>query len=83
MEERCALWSITHIMLNTCLRDGLTLQPLEFVSVKKQQGKFEKSACIVSEFSGCGKALQGAFIINPYDVEAIAIKIDEAINTSA
>jgi len=56
---------------------------LEFVSVKKQQGKFEKSACIVSEFSGCGKALQGAFIINPYDVEAIAIKIDEAINTSA
>ena len=25
MEERCALWSISHIMLNTCLRDGLTL----------------------------------------------------------
>ena len=36
----------------------------------------------MSEFSGCGKALQGAFIINPYDVEQIAMKIDETINTS-
>jgi trehalose-6-phosphate synthase len=35
MEERCALWNMSNIMLNTCLRDGLTLQPLEFVSVKK------------------------------------------------
>ena len=35
MEERCALWGFSNIMLNTCLRDGLTLQPLEFVSVKQ------------------------------------------------
>lgn len=27
--------------------------------------------------------MQGAFIINPYDVEEIAIKIDEAINSSS
>jgi trehalose-6-phosphate synthase len=56
---------------------------MEFVSVKQQQEKFEKSACIVSEFSGCGRALGGAFTINPYNVEDISQKIYEAIDISS
>ena len=40
----------------------------------------EKSSCIVSEFAGCARSLSGSFTINPYDIEDIASKIDEAIN---
>jgi trehalose-6-phosphate synthase len=31
---RCALWARANILLITCLRDGLCLQPLEFLAVK-------------------------------------------------
>lgn len=30
---RCALWARANILLITCLRDGLCLQPLEFLAV--------------------------------------------------
>jgi len=53
---------------------------MEFVTVKYQENKFKKSACIVSEFLGCARALEGAYSINPYDSGDIAKKIDEAIN---
>lgn len=53
---------------------------MEFVSVKKRQERFEKSACIVSEFAGCARALGGAFTINPYDVDEIAERIRKAID---
>ena len=53
---------------------------MEFVTVKYLLDKFKKSACIVSEFLGCARALGGTFIINPYDAGDIAKKIDEAVN---
>lgn len=53
---------------------------MEFVSVKYQQDKFEKASCIVSEFSGCAKALGGSFLVNPYNIDDIASKIYEAID---
>jgi trehalose-6-phosphate synthase len=56
---------------------------MEFVSVKAAQDKFDKSSCIVSEFSGCARALGGAFTINPYNVEEIASKIYESIDIQA
>jgi trehalose-6-phosphate synthase len=43
----------------------------------------DKSSCILSEFAGCARSLSGIFTINPYDVEDIATKIDEAINISS
>lgn len=59
-EQRCALWSFCNIYLNTALKEGLCLQPLEFVCVKKMQDKFEKSVCAISEFAGCSRSLGGA-----------------------
>ena len=58
----------------------MSLSPMEFVTVKYLLDKFKKSACIVSEFLGCARALGGTFIINPYDAGDIAKKIDEAVN---
>ena len=53
---------------------------MEFVCVKKMQDKFEKSVCVISEFAGCSRSLGGAVQVNPYDIENISNKIDEAVN---
>ena len=73
--ERCALWSISIILIITSLRDGLCLQPLEFISVKHKLNKFSKSSLILSEFFGCSTNLEGAYIVNPYDIDIVSKKI--------
>ena len=80
MEQRMALWSVSNILLITTLRDGQCLPPLEFITVKKYLQKSNKSAVILSEFSGCNRALGGVLKINPFNVDEIAKNIDLAIN---
>jgi trehalose-6-phosphate synthase len=80
MEQRMALWAISNILLITTLRDGQCLPPLEFITVKKLIQKASSSAVILSEFSGCNRALGGILKINPFNVEEIAKNIDIAIN---
>lgn len=82
MEQRLALWSVSSILLITTLRDGQCLPPLEFITVKKHLNKQNRSAVILSEFSGCNRALGGILKINPFNVEEIAKTIDTAINMS-
>lgn len=78
-EERFALWSACDVYLNTCLRDGLCLQPLEFVYIKKLTDKFANSCCILSEFQGNSRTVGGVLMTNPYDAEDIVSKIREAV----
>ena len=68
-EERCALWSRADVLIKTNLRNGLSLYPFEFVSVKHLQNKLNKSAVIMSEFSGCARNMFGVHLINPYDID--------------
>jgi trehalose 6-phosphate synthase/phosphatase len=42
--------------------------------------KQSKAAVILSEFSGCNRALGGVLKINPFNVDEIAQKIAAAIN---
>ena len=79
IEQRYGLWTISNIYLNTAYSEGMNLSPFEFVSVKQQQGKLEKASCIISEFSGCKQALNGAYLVNPYNIEEISKQIDFAI----
>jgi trehalose 6-phosphate synthase/phosphatase len=51
--------------------------------VKKHLNKSGKSAVILSEFSGCNRALGGVLKINPFNVDEIAKSIDTAINMSS
>ena len=80
MEQRLALWAVTNILLITTLRDGQCLPPLEFITVKKLLNRTSKAAVILSEFSGCNRALGGVLKINPFNVDEIAKNIDIAIN---
>lgn len=83
MEQRLALWTVSNILLITTLRDGQCLPPLEYIAVKKYLNKSGRSAVILSEFSGCNRALGGTLKINPFNVDEIAKNIDLAINMCA
>lgn len=83
MEQRMALWTVSNILLITTLRDGQCLPPLEFITVKRHLNKSNKSAVILSEFSGCNRALGGILKINPFNVEEIAKNIGIAITMSS
>jgi len=67
-------------LLITTLRDGQCLPPQEFVAIKKFLDLKNKSAVILSEFSGCNRALGGILKVNPFNVEEIVKNIDKAIN---
>lgn len=66
-------------MLIVTLKDGQCIAPLEFISVKKKEKKLDKSNVIMSEFSGCNRALGGILMINPFNIEEITRSIDLAL----
>ena len=61
----------------TSLHDGMNLVAKEFVSVRDD----EDGALILSRFAGAVHEMRGAFLVNPYDVSAVAEAIWEAITT--
>ena len=50
--------------------------------MKKELQRQNKASVILSEFSGCNRALGGVLKINPYNVDEIAKNIDLALNMS-
>jgi len=52
---------------------------MEFIAVKKIEERHSSSTVIMSEYSGCNRALGGILRINPYNVEEITKAIDAAI----
>lgn len=77
--QRIALWSESNCLIITSIKDGQCIPPLEFISVKKAEKTLEKSNVIMSEFSGCVKALGGILVINPFNIEEITRNIDLAL----
>jgi trehalose 6-phosphate synthase/phosphatase len=77
--DRVALWQMTNCLLVTSLRDGQSIIPIEFIAVKEAEKKLSRSCVILSEFSGCNRALGGILRVNPFNVEEIAKAIDLSI----
>ena len=63
------------IGLVTPFRDGMNLVAKEYVAA---QDPSNPGVLILSQFAGAAEELDGAIIVNPYDIEAIT----EAINIS-
>ena len=59
----------------TPFRDGMNLVAKEYVAA---QDPSNPGVLILSQFAGAAEELDGAIIVNPYDIEAIT----EAINIS-
>lgn len=79
IEELVAYYRAADVMLVTPLRDGMNLVAKEYVATR-----FDSTgALILSEFAGAAEHLQQAYLVNPYDLEALASKLGEAIEGSS
>jgi trehalose-6-phosphate synthase len=72
-QEIAPYYSAADFCMVTSLHDGMNLVSKEFVASRNQND----GSLILSRFAGASQELQGAIIINPYDIEksADAIKL--------
>jgi len=63
--------------LVTPLRDGMNLVAKEYVA---SQDAGDPGVLVLSEFAGASKELDGALIVNPHDIDAVALAIHRALN---
>jgi trehalose 6-phosphate synthase/phosphatase len=74
-EKRMAYMTVADALVNTSLRDGLCLQPFEFIALRSQS----TAKVILSEFSGVSRALSSPYRVNPYDFEQLEDAYDIVI----
>ena len=63
--------------LVTPLRDGMNLVAKEFVAAQAER---DPGVLVLSRFAGAARELDGALVVNPYDVEGVAERLQEALN---
>ncbi|XP_077251103.1 putative alpha,alpha-trehalose-phosphate synthase [UDP-forming] 7 [Tasmannia lanceolata] len=89
VSERIAFYTIAECVVVTAVRDGMNLIPYEYIvcrqGITESESSSEpsgpkKSMLVVSEFIGCSPSLSGAIRINPWNVEATAEAMNEAIS---
>ncbi|KAK9088723.1 hypothetical protein Scep_027805 [Stephania cephalantha] len=87
--ERMAFYAVAECVVVTAVRDGMNLTPYEYIVCRQGVSGSEscsdanapkKSMLVVSEFIGCSPSLSGAIRINPWNVEATAEALNEAIS---
>ena len=77
-EEIIPFYTSADFCMVTSLHDGMNLVAKEFVAARHQND----GALILSRFAGASQELQGAIIINPYDIEKSADAIKSALEMS-
>ncbi|KAK8487636.1 hypothetical protein V6N13_063009 [Hibiscus sabdariffa] len=89
ISERVAYYTIAECVVVTAVRDGMNLTPYEYIvcrqgvtesdSFSESSGP-KKSMLVVSEFIGCSPSLSGAIRVNPWNIEATAEAMSDAIS---
>ncbi|HVT83921.1 MAG TPA: trehalose-6-phosphate synthase [Chitinophagaceae bacterium] len=74
-EEIAPFYSSANLCMVTSLHDGMNLVAKEFVAARTQSD----GALILSRFAGASQEMQGAIIVNPYDIEKTADAIKTAL----
>ncbi|KAM0008259.1 putative alpha,alpha-trehalose-phosphate synthase (UDP-forming) [Helianthus debilis subsp. tardiflorus] len=88
LSEKAAYYTISEAAIVTAIRDGMNLTPYEYVVCRQgisgsdASNSPQKSMLVVSEFVGCSPSLSGAIRVNPWDVDASAEAMYEAISIS-
>jgi len=89
LSEKAAYFTIAECVVVAAVRDGMNLTPYEYVVCRQGVSGSESSAessgpkksmLVVSEFIGCSPSLSGAIRVNPWNIEATAEAINEAIS---
>ena len=78
-EEIAPYYSSADFCMVTSLHDGMNLVAKEFIASRNQND----GALILSRFAGASRELQGAIIVNPYDIEKSADAIKLALEMTA
>jgi trehalose 6-phosphate synthase/phosphatase len=87
--EKIAYYTIAECVVVTAVRDGMNLTPYEYIVCRQgapesestpEVGGPKKSMLVVSEFIGCSPSLSGAIRVNPWNIEATAEAMNEAIS---
>jgi trehalose-6-phosphate synthase len=74
-EEITPYYSSADFCMVTSLHDGMNLVAKEFVAARNHND----GALILSRFTGASQELQGALVVNPYDIEEVADAIKFAL----
>ncbi|MFN0156388.1 MAG: bifunctional alpha,alpha-trehalose-phosphate synthase (UDP-forming)/trehalose-phosphatase [Gaiella sp.] len=80
--ELAALYRRADVLAVTALRDGMNLVAQEFVSCQSARGPRPsryRGALVLSELAGAAQLLPGALLVNPWDTDAIAARLSEAL----
>jgi trehalose-6-phosphate synthase len=77
-EEISPFYISADFCMVTSLHDGMNLVAKEFVAARQQND----GTLILSRFAGASQELQGAIVINPYDIEKAADAIKTALEMS-
>ncbi|HPT22426.1 MAG TPA: trehalose-6-phosphate synthase [Bacteroidales bacterium] len=77
-EEIAPFYSSANFCMVSSLHDGMNLVAKEFVAARNQND----GSLILSRFAGAFQELQGAIVINPYDIEKSADAIKQALEMS-
>jgi trehalose-6-phosphate synthase len=74
-----ALYRLAHFCIVSSLHDGMNLVAKEFVAARDD----ERGVLVLSALAGAAQELDDAVIINPYDVDAFASALTQAIEVVA
>jgi trehalose 6-phosphate synthase/phosphatase len=74
-EELVAYYQAADVALLTPLRDGMNLVAKEYVAAHLS----DDGVLILSEFAGAAEELTEALLVNPYDIDAIAERLKQAL----
>lgn len=77
-EEIQPFYKNANVCMVTSLHDGMNLVAKEFVASRNNND----GVLILSRFAGASQELQGALIINPYDIEQMSDAIKTALEMS-
>jgi trehalose 6-phosphate synthase len=77
--ELVALYLAADVMVATPLVDGMSLVAKEFVAARRD----DTGALVLSEFTATAHELPQAFVVNPYDVDALAVGLATALGAAA
>ncbi|KAG6581373.1 putative alpha,alpha-trehalose-phosphate synthase [UDP-forming] 7, partial [Cucurbita argyrosperma subsp. sororia] len=89
LAERAAYYTVAECVVVTAVRDGMNLTPYEYVVCRQgtsgsdcssESNGPQKSMLVISEFMGCSPSLSGAIRVNPWNIEATAEALNEAIS---
>ncbi|EOY27929.1 Trehalose-phosphatase/synthase 7 isoform 1 [Theobroma cacao] len=89
LSERVAYYTVAECVVVTAVRDGMNLTPYEYIVCRQgvsesgsssESSGPKKSMLVVSEFIGCSPSLSGAIRVNPWNIEATAEAMNEAIS---